>query len=802
MESTVRFSPAQCRDVEFLRNCAPDTLLKLRREDVTVLDMAIRWGLLYCCEVIVEKCPSLLYHQSDYCTGTILIAVENGHLEITRFLITADTKAASEDLEIGGGEKLINTRLLMMQNSMGETALHIAMKQRKKHKKDESNSEVCKYNEIIQLLVEADRDFDLRSMVNKSGNTCLHIAAIYEDTVTAKLIIETRPNDEYLRMVNNNLRTALHLAAHGKGAAVAQLLIDADHSEELLRMVDSRQKTALHHAAEKGNLGVVKLILEASIDNVHLKMPDHEKNTPLHYAARSGNLEIVNLLIEEEGVFDYYANDEGQTPFIAAMEKAIKDGPGSVSEEICCLLLEKGPNQCTGDMKWKPLHRAIFYNLRDLCMSIVRCCPDCPKAIDPNGETFLHAAANAGNPDLVKYFFESKKTDATYLNIKDEHGNTALHLFATRGNLDVVRLLIEQNLVLEYCANDSGDTPFLIVMDKALKGESGSDWENMYKLLLEKDPSQCAQQAGITLLHRVISAGLDNVAKDIIQLCPERRNDIDSDGRTFLHVAADLGSLDVVMHFLKTQDVDVTILNKKDNDGNTPLHLAVLSKKESTAKCLLYDDRVKKEIENSQREKAIDRITFPYDEKRAGVYSLGFQRDLKDQSAFDLLVAALIATVSFTAGITVPGGYISDGTNRGTAILLKATAFRVFVVSNNIALLFSLYTVFLNFSTRRLLKKGDIYYESKLSTFRTRLTLKTEDVIYQLNAATICTLVAVYAMVVAFITGSYAVLANSDGLALTICANSCVFLILASYAIWTMVLQYWHSQPPVTYTKK
>ncbi|KAI8561128.1 hypothetical protein RHMOL_Rhmol04G0313200 [Rhododendron molle] len=61
-----------------------------------------------------------------------------------------------------------------------------------------------------------------------------------------------------------------------------------------------------------------------------------------------------------------------------------------------------------------------------------------------------------------------------------------------------------------------------------------------------------------------------------------------------------------------------------------------------------------------------------------------------------MIVATLIATISFAAGFTIPGGYHGDqDPNQGMAVLVREAAFKAFVITNTIAVVCSTSSVFL-----------------------------------------------------------------------------------------------------------
>ena len=141
-------------------------------------------------------------------------------------------------------------------------------------------------------------------------------------------------------------------------------------------------------------------------------------------------------------------------------------------------------------------------------------------------------------------------------------------------------------------------------------------------------------------------------------------------------------------------------------------------------------------------------------EKESKEYKEKYISELQKQGETHLIVSALITTVTFAAGFTLPGGYKEDD---GKAILSKKAAFRAFVVMDTIAMVSSLCAVFIHFFMT--MRKGEKFLEKHLVW------------------AFIFTMVGMGAMAIAFATGLYAVLPHSSGLSFLTCILcSCFFL--------------------------
>ena len=130
---------------------------------------------------------------------------------------------------------------------------------------------------------------------------------------------------------------------------------------------------------------------------------------------------------------------------------------------------------------------------------------------------------------------------------------------------------------------------------------------------------------------------------------------------------------------------------------------------------------------------------------------------VKQVSETNMLVATLIATVTFTAAFTVPGGFNQNGNvGEGLAVLSKVTAFHVFLIANTLAFGLSIATFVNRFmaSTEKWIEEA-IYHREMVR--RTAFYMNW----------------SILALLVAFIAGTYAVVPHSLGIAVVVIICCC-----------------------------
>ncbi|KAL5707903.1 hypothetical protein ACHQM5_018754 [Ranunculus cassubicifolius] len=519
-------------------------------------------------------------------------------------------------------------------------------------------------------------------------------------------------------------------------------------SDLLLTQTTYGNNTALHVAVQYGRKVIVKEIYNSCTSL--LLHQNLKGDTALHMASRAGLTDIVEFLINVRRDEDVESGGSGE--HIPNQE-----------------LLRMGNNtQNTA------LHEAVRYDHVKVVKLLTRADPTFTYFANNAHETPLYLAAEKGWYDIVAQILDTCSSPAH----GGPNGRNALHAATIRNDFGIMKILLEKQKFLIKVGDDKGWN--------ALHHAVYHDFHERVVQLLEVDKTIVCVPAndGRTALHIAATEGSLISIEHIIRFCPDCWELVDSKGQNFLHTATRFGHQKLVRHILKTYRMVEGLLNDVDNDGNTPLHLAALAGEYLIEAMLEHDDRVKRSITNNLNLTAEEIIIKPgvsiwSSTRNRHSYKQIVQEEVeakddfwfdlkerKDISNIQLLVAALIATVTFAAGITLPGGFKDDGENEGMATLTRVTTFRAFVISNTIAMLLSLSAIF-------------VHFQMSLAK-----NVKTINLLF--GHATTYILAALIAMAVAFLTGSYAVLSNAHGLATTVVVICCcifyVFLVILTHS--------------------
>jgi ankyrin repeat protein len=178
----------------------------------------------------------------------------------------------------------------------------------------------------------------------------------------------------------------------------------------------------------------------------------------------------------------------------------------------------------------------------------------------------FHDAAESGNLEKVKALI--KENPGLASSKEDTWGKTPLHYAAMRGHKDVVELLLANGA--DVNAEDNfGETPLHCAAD-------GN--KDLVALLLSKGANvNATDRAGVTPLDIAASAG----HKDVAELLIANKAEVN------IHDAVDLGDLEKLKALLKENPY---LVSRKDNNGETPLHLAALYGSREAAEVLLANN--------------------------------------------------------------------------------------------------------------------------------------------------------------------------------------------------------------------
>ncbi|XP_047314588.1 ankyrin repeat-containing protein BDA1-like [Impatiens glandulifera] len=315
-----------------------------------------------------------------------------------------------------------------------------------------------------------------------------------------------------------------------------------------------------------------------------------------------------------------------------------------------------------------PLHLASMFGHLNFVKLILALKPELAKELDSRSLTPLHLASAKGYVEIVKSLLQVNKNMCFAL---DQNGMNPLHLAATKGRVDVLRELVEAEPEAAMVKLDGGDTILHL----------------------------CVENNKIETLEMLVQRVGDK----------EFLNSFDAHGNTILHLAVANKQLEIVRFLVGNTNIEVISQNSM---GLTPIDILSHSRRHVND-LGIFESLQSRRAENNQ-------VIAPHNSRlRIRSTNLG-RKDMKPRKPSDLMlskkqikrewverkknslmvVASLIATMGFQAGIYPPGGVWQDDTNghiAGLSILndKSKNGYKVFLISNTIGFTSSLSVIFM-----------------------------------------------------------------------------------------------------------
>ncbi|EPS67907.1 ankyrin-like protein, partial [Genlisea aurea] len=190
------------------------------------------------------------------------------------------------------------------------------------------------------------------------------------------------------------------------------------------------------------------------------------------------------------------------------------------------------------------------------------------------GGWLLYTAAAAGDLDFVKELLER---DPLLVFGEGEYGVTDILYAAARSkNSGVFKFLFDYSSSLSPATVEESSVFRLEMINRAVHAAArGGGLEILIQLLEEyggDDPSGYRDAKGSTLLHSAAGRGQVQIVKHLISSYSNIVTAVDSRGSTALHVAAYFGQLPVIKLLLSASPSSASAVN---DDGDTFVHAAI-----------------------------------------------------------------------------------------------------------------------------------------------------------------------------------------------------------------------------------
>ncbi|CAF1202832.1 unnamed protein product [Adineta ricciae] len=409
--------------------------------------------------------------------------------------------------------------------------------------------EACQQADVERIKSLIEQQCDL-TQIDDQGRTVLHHCNDHTDIACAQLILQ----DESVRKLildrhDNEGCSALHLACMNGNMVMVTYLCEQGANVQL---VDYESHTLIHWITVCGHLHLFDILMKHGA-SVHT--PDVYGAFPIHYASqlcgKDGSVEGLAILkkLIDSNVDVNCVDEHNRTPFIWAASAGAVDA--------LRLLYKAGANSQHADKDALTALHGVATRGHANCVRILVELYECPlEDEDINGCTALFYAISFQHVDVCRLLLDLKANP----NHQDKRGRTPSHCAAAKGNLECLKYLIEHQADI-WIRNKRGDFP----IHEAINGK-------------DRDKSNESLQ----------KKHLD-VIRSICRLYPDKVNIRNGEQRTPLHLAANLGDVNMCAALIACGARINSFIRTKAGNYITPYDLAHIRCEDACAEYLVYN---------------------------------------------------------------------------------------------------------------------------------------------------------------------------------------------------------------------
>ncbi|KAL7143377.1 hypothetical protein ABFS83_08G187400 [Erythranthe nasuta] len=275
----------------------------------------------------------------------------------------------------------------------------------------------------------------------------------------------------------------------------------------------------------------------------------------------------------------------------------------------------------------------------------------------------LHVATANGHLPFVR---EILKLNPRLAEELDSQQSSPLHIASARGYVEIAEELLLGAPHMCVSRDSQGRNPLHLA---AMRG-----WVRVLELLVRAGPISATREKvdrGMTVLHFCVRHCQLEALKILLPVLKEYHNSVDDYGDTVLHMAIRDKQIEIVKYLVENTSIDTNASNSK---GQTPMSILEQNPQDDTNSAIIEIIR--------------PRTYISTDNQR-------FSKWITEKRDIVMVVAILIATMAFQAGLSPPGGiWQEDSTQDSTPRLIagesvmayrRPRAYKSFVWANTIA---------------------------------------------------------------------------------------------------------------------